>query len=68
MSGSDKANELLLMDVRPDAPLVRTNREFDGHPSGTLGYIVGVASPWVRVRLAGSDGEALMLPRELQDI
>lgn len=65
---SDKAQELMLIELRGSAPLVRTLREFDGYPSGTLGYIAGVDGPWLKVRLAGSDEPTLMSAKEIQEV
>jgi len=67
----DDRNELLLIECRPEAPLVRTLRDFDGCPKGTLGYIAGVdneGSPFIKVRLAGSDEPSLMLPYEVREV
>lgn len=64
----DKAAELLLIELRGDAPLVRTLRDFDGYPTGTLGCIVGVDSPWIKVRLAGSDEPTLMSVKEVAEV
>jgi len=64
----DDRNELLLIECRPEAPLVRTLRDFDGCPTGTLGYIAGVDAPFIKVRLAGSDESTLMLPKEVQEV
>lgn len=65
---TDKPNELLLIELRPEAHLVRTLREFDGTPPGTLGYIAGVDGPYIQVRLAGADEDTLMLPREVENV
>ena len=64
----DKTAELMLIELRGDAPLVRTQRDIDGYPVGTLGCVTGVDGPFLTVRLAGSDTEIHMLPRELQEI
>ena len=61
-------NELLLIEMRPEAPLVRTLREYDGSPKGTLGYIAGVAGLFVMVRLAGSDEASSLLANELENV
>jgi len=61
-------NELLLIEMRPEAPLVRTKREFDGFPQGTLGYIAGVDALFVSVRLAGSDEASLLLATEVENV
>jgi hypothetical protein len=65
---ANDTNELLLIECRPDAPLVRTLRDFDGFPKGTLGYVAGVDGPFIKVRLAGSDEPTLMLPREVENV
>ena len=58
----------MLIELRGEAPLVRTLRDFDGYPKGTLGAIVGVDGPWLKVRLAGSDEHALMSIKEVQEV
>jgi hypothetical protein len=68
---ANDTNELLLIECRPEAPLVRTLRDFDGFPKGTLGYVAGVddtGSPFIKVRLAGSDGPSVMLPYEVENV
>jgi len=61
-------HELLLIELRGEAPLVRTKREFDGFPEGTLGYIAGVDGPFIQVRLAGSEGPGLMRANEVENV
>ena len=63
----DSANEWLLIEMRGEAPLVRTLRGFNDTPTGTLGYIAGVDGPFLRVRLAGSNEPTRMLVREVED-
>lgn len=58
----------MLIELRGEAPLVRTLRDFDGHPKGTLGAIVGVDGPWLKVRLAGSNEHTLMSVKEVQEV
>ena len=65
---SDDTNELLLIEMRGEAPLVRTLRPIDGCPVGTLGYIAGVDGPWLKVRLAGSDEPVLMSVKEVVEV
>lgn len=65
---SDKAAELMLIELRGEAPLVRTLRDFDGYPMGTLGAVVGTDGIFIKVRLAGSSDPTLMLPREVEEI
>lgn len=64
----NKVNELLLIETRGEAPLVRTLRDFDEYPSNTLGYIAGVDGPFLLVRLAGSDEPTRMLAREVKGV
>ena len=61
-------SELLLIELRGDAPLVRTKRELDGFPSGTLGYIAGVDGPFIQVHLADSDGVTLLRNNEVENV
>lgn len=61
-------NELLLIEMRPEASLVRTTRAYDGFPKGTLGYIAGVDGLFVMVRLAGSDEASLLLASEVESV
>lgn len=63
-----KAAELLLIDCRPDAPLVRTKGAYYGFPAGTLGFIEGVSDGYVMVRLAGSNESYPMLSQELTGV
>jgi len=58
----------MLMELRGDAPLVRTLRDFDGYPTGTLGCITGVDGPFLKVRLAGSNDDTLLAAREVEEI
>ena len=64
----DKADELMLVELRGEAPLVRTLREFEGYDIGTLGCIIGVDGPFLKVRFAGSNEPAFLLAREVKDI
>ena len=57
-----------MIELRPEAPLVRTTRELDGFPAGTLGCIEGVDGPFIQVRLAGSDGPTLMRATEMVNV
>jgi hypothetical protein len=61
-------NELLLIEMRPEAPLVRTLRDYDGAPKGTLGYIAGVDGPYIAVRLAGSDEASMLQANEVENV
>jgi len=66
---SQTREELLLIDFRGEAPLVRIKREFDGFPAGTLGCITGVRGIYLTVRLAGmKGGESLMVANELESV
>ena len=61
-------NELLLIETRGEAPLVRTLRAFEGTPAGTLGCIVGVQGIFVRVRLASGGEPSLLTTTEVEDV
>jgi hypothetical protein len=61
-------DELLLIEMRGEAPLVKTRKEFDGFPLGALGYIAGVDGPFIQVRLAGSDGVTLLRAHEVENV
>ena len=63
-----QTQELLLIELRGEAPLVRTTRELDGFPAGTLGCIEGVDGPFIQVRLAGSDGPTLVRATEMVNV
>lgn len=67
---SDKISEMTLLALRPDAPLVRSSRLYDGIPPGTLGYIAGVKGSFIRVVFAGADKivEALLMPHEVDNV
>lgn len=60
--------EIHLIETRGDAPLVRTKRDFDGFPKGTLGTIKGVRGAYLLVQLAGAAGESMMIPNELENV
>ena len=64
----DKQVELMLIELRGEAPLVRTLRDFDGYPKGTLGAVVGVDGIFLKVRLAGSDVPSLLVTREVEEV
>ena len=65
----EKRDELLLIEIRGSAPLVRTKREIDGFPVGTLGYIAGVDGPFIKVMLAGSNnGASLLKANEVENL
>ena len=64
----DKAAELLLIELRGAAPLIRTLRDFDDYPKGTLSYVTGVNGLFLKVRLVGSDEDTLLLTREVKDV
>ena len=62
-----KIEELHLIRERGEAPLVRTLREIDGYPAGTLGAIVGVDGPYVQVLLAGNgDWVSALMAHEIE--
>lgn len=61
-------SEIYLIETRGDAPLVRTRREFDGFPQGTLGAIKGVRGSYLVVQLAGAPGESMMIANELENV
>ena len=65
----EKRDELLLIELRGEAPLVRIKREFNGFPIGTIGYISGVDGPFIKVVLAGSnDGASLLKANEVENV
>lgn len=65
---SDKTNELLLIETRGEAPLVRTLRPLEGNPAGTLGCIVGVDGPYVKVSLASGGEPTLLKANEVENV
>ena len=65
---SDKTNELLLIEMRGSAPLVRTRRAYDGQPAGTLGCIVGVDGVFLLVQLAGGGPASLLTAMEVEPV
>lgn len=65
---SDDRNELLLIETRGEAPLVRTLKAYAGNPAGTLGCVVGVGGIFIKVALASGGEPALLLPAEVEDV
>lgn len=65
---SDKTNELLLIETRGAAPLVRTLKDYDGNPAGTLGCIVGVAGIFIKVLLSSGGEPVSLLANEVEDV
>ena len=64
----EKRDELWLIELRGEVPLVRTKREFNGFPIGTLGYISGVDGPFIKVVFAGSnDSVSLLKANEVEN-
>ena len=65
----EKRDELLLIEIRGSAPLIRTKREIDGFSIGTLGYIAGIDGPYIRVMFTGSNsGASLLKANEVENV
>ena len=65
---SDKHNELLLIETRGSAPLVRTLLAFEGQSAGTLGCIVGVDGIYLQVQLASGGEPTLLKANEVENV
>jgi hypothetical protein len=63
----DKRAELELLRLRGEAPLVRMKYGNRKTPAGTLGYIIGVDGPGLRVRFANGQNEAVY-PTEVVEV
>ena len=61
-------DELLLIELRGEAPLVRTTRDLEDFHKGTLGYITGVDGPFLQVRLTGSSEVTLLRANEVENV
>jgi len=63
-------DELLLIELRGEAPLVRTKQVIGvtGYAIGTLGYITGVDGPFLQVRLTGSSEVTLLRANEVENV